>query len=691
MQSVTFPFIAAITLSLLVILSYLLVVFFIDDDIIIQMRKQKCEITWHFYTTKIGDSNKYLGNIVWRDIVWYTWFYILTPKEAAMKALKKLSFRTQVFLSLILLMILPSSVLYMIIGGNIAKSATREYYKTLETIMYQVNSNLTSILTNTTKIGDLHILNDNVRKILRTDYQTDYLKYSQDNSFMQDQFVQANRFDTNLVSCMFQSKYDYTFTYNILTAAGEKAAIENIEKYEQRARSAPYHTYFAPISQGHSNIISQRNVIPMVKILLDGYNYQEIGICYIEINFDAIEKIIDSAQTENNNIMIFDTDDNITYSSRNLAPSIRENDTFIETIDDFTRHLKDSKKIASQSLAIDGSPYLLNGMYNNLTGFTIIQLIDEDMVSAYSSQDFSGYFVTLVIILALGFMISIYLSHRLTSAIRKIYTEINRRNSADLSSLIIDDTLASIEIQKLVLSFNDLYERLTNSLKQNYDIKLNEQQMYIQMLQSQINHHFLYNTLNTIKSIAYIHGDKEIETIAISMSDLLHYNLKKNPVVTMAEEIQQVQNYLTIQNVRFQNKYIFECSIPTEFLELTIPAFILQPLVENAIDHGFKNKEGNCYISLSAQMTDGVLHLFLADNGSGMSEVALERIRATIASGNNGVGGGEDHHAIGILNVHLRIQGFYGKQYGLAIDSIPESGTVIDICIPYEDAEVRAR
>lgn len=691
MQSVTFPFIAAITLSLLVILSYLLVVFFIDDDIIIQMRKEKCEITWHFYTTKTGDSNKYLGNIVWRDIVWYTWFYILTQKEAAMKALKKLSFRTQVFLSLILLMILPSSVLYMIIGGNIAKSATREYYKTLETIMYQVNSNLTSILTNTTKIGDLHILNDNVRKILRTDYQTDYLKYSQDNSFMQDQFVQANRFDTNLVSCMFQSKYDYTFTYNILTAAGEKAAIENIEKYEQRARNAPYHTYFAPISRGHSNIISQRNVIPMVKILLDGYNYQEIGICYIEINFDAIEKIIDSAQMENNNIMIFDTDGNMTYSSRNLVPSIRENNTFIETIDDFTRHLKDSKKIASQSLAIDGSPYLLNGMYNNLTGFTIIQLIDEDMVSAYSSQDFSGYFVTLVIILALGFMISIYLSHRLTSAIRKIYTEINRRNSADLSSLIIDDTLASIEIQKLVLSFNDLYERLTNSLKQNYDIKLNEQQMYIQMLQSQINHHFLYNTLNTIKSIAYIHGDKEIETIAISMSDLLHYNLKKNPVVTMAEEIQQVQNYLTIQNVRFQNKYIFECSIPTEFLELTIPAFILQPLVENAIDHGFKNKEGNCYISLSAQMTDGLLHLFLADNGSGMSEAALERIRATIASGNNGVGGGEDHHAIGILNVHLRIQGFYGKQYGLAIDSIPESGTVIDICIPYEDAEVRAR
>lgn len=616
--------------------------------------------------------------------VCYTKFYILTKKEAVMKALKKLSFRTQVFFSLILLMILPSSILYMIIGGNIARSATREYYKTLETIMYQVNSNLTSILTNTIKIGDLHILNDNVRKILRTDYQTDYLKYSQDNSFMQDQFVQANRFDTNLVSCMFQSKYDYTFTYNILTAAGEKAAIENIEKYEQRARSAPYHTYFAPISQGHSNIISQRNVIPMVKILLDGYNYQEIGICYIEINFDAIEKIIDSAQTENNNIMIFDTDGNLTYSSRNLAPSIRENDTFIETIDDFTRHLKDSKKTASQSLTIDGSPYLLNGMYNNLTGFTIIQLIDEDMVAAYSSQSFSGYFVTLVIILVLGFGISIYLSHRLTSSIRKIYTEINRRNSADLSSLIIDDTLASIEIQKLVQSFNDLYERLTNSLRQNYDIKLNEQQMYIQMLQSQINHHFLYNTLNTIKSIAYIHGDKEIETIAVSMSDLLHYNLKKNPVVTMAEEIQQVQNYLTIQNVRFQYKYIFECSIPTEFLELTIPAFILQPLIENAIDHGFKNKEGNCYISLSAQMTDGVLHLFLADNGSGMSEETLKRIRHTIASGNNGTENGEDHHAIGILNVHLRIQGFYGKQYGLAIDSIPDSGTVIDICIPYE-------
>ena len=96
--------------------------------------------------------------------------------------------------------------------------------------------------------------------------------------------------------------------------------------------------------------------------------------------------------------------------------------------------------------------------------------------------------------------------------------------------------------------------------------------MHIQVLQAQINHHFLYNTLNVIKSLADIHNVPEIKTIAMCMSELLRYNLKKVPIVYLKEELLQIQRYMTIQNIRFPGKFSFDYDVPDEFLGLEIPA-----------------------------------------------------------------------------------------------------------------------
>lgn len=202
------------------------------------------------------------------------------------------------------------------------------------------------------------------------------------------------------------------------------------------------------------------------------------------------------------------------------------------------------------------------------------------------------------------------------------------------------------------------------------------------MLQFQINHHFLYNTLNVIKSLADIHSVPEIETISVCMSDLLRYNLERFPVALLKEELQQVNRYMTIQNIRFPGKFTFDCNIPSSLLEMPIPVFLLQPLVENSIEHGFGCRESNCYISITSHLEQGSLHLLIADNGNGIEPERLAALNRECADDAGREINDSKHHSIGIRNVCQRIRSYFGPSYGLSMESMAGEGTIIDIHLP---------
>ena len=167
------------------------------------------------------------------------------------------------------------------------------------------------------------------------------------------------------------------------------------------------------------------------------------------------------------------------------------------------------------------------------------------------------------------------------------------------------------------------------------------------------------------------------------MSELLRYNLKKVPIVLLKEELLQIQRYMTIQNIRFPGKFSFDYDVPDEFLGLEIPAFILQPFVENAVSHGFSEKEENCYISISANLEGNTLHFLIADNGQGMEKKELTELVDSLNKEIDFPADTASHHSIGIRNVQQRIQSYYGREYGLTIESFPGQGTLIDIALPY--------
>ncbi len=599
-----------------------------------------------------------------------------------MKKTKHLSYRTQIFIASLSLVIFPSTVLGLFAVNDSTRRVISEYSSSMAAITSQANLTLDTLLQDASKVSNMPILSEDIRRIMNTNYRDDYLSYARDSTVFRDYFSQTNQLNSNLEACIFESRYGYTFEYNTITALHAKMMSENIEKWTPIARELPNYTYFAPL-QNISGSGVDKTVLPMIKILRDKNNYKEIGVCYCEINFKPIKNIIVSAQSTENILLIYNADNELAFSS---SPALMQNpEEYAElllALSDFNESLTGKKGITEGELKVGRSRYRVNGCVNQTTNWHLVQFADNHIAYQIYRDNILHYAQIFVMCLVLGMFLAVLLSRNLTRSIFRLCRQIDSLRPEDGGQIDEQACGSNQELHKLVASFNHLSHRLTTSMQQNYQLQINEQKMRIQMLQFQINHHFLYNTLNVIKSLADIHSVPEIETISVCMSDLLRYNLERFPVALLKEELQQVNRYMTIQNIRFPGKFTFDCNIPSSLLEMPIPVFLLQPLVENSIEHGFGCRESNCYISITSHLEQGALHLLIADNGNGIEPERLAALNRECADDAGREINDSKHHSIGIRNVCQRIRSYFGPSYGLSMESMAGEGTIIDIHLP---------
>ncbi|MNJ53968.1 Sensor histidine kinase YehU [compost metagenome] len=224
-------------------------------------------------------------------------------------------------------------------------------------------------------------------------------------------------------------------------------------------------------------------------------------------------------------------------------------------------------------------------------------------------------------------------------------------------------------------------------------------------LQAHIKPHFLYNTLDTIHWMARRKGALDIAEMAESLSKLFRIGLSKgNVIIPLSDEIEHIRSYLQIQHVRYQNKLDYALRVAPEVQELSVLKLILQPIVENAIYHGIKERRGPGVIEVEAKELSGDLVMTIRDNGKGMTEEQLAALRRALeqvasseehaaASKTSGGHGGanpasgtiksdEETNGYGILNVQARIRLTFGDKYGLSLDSTLGEGTVVTVTHP---------
>ena len=212
-------------------------------------------------------------------------------------------------------------------------------------------------------------------------------------------------------------------------------------------------------------------------------------------------------------------------------------------------------------------------------------------------------------------------------------------------------------------------------------------QMQLNVLQNQINPHFLYNTLECIRSEALVNGQKGIARMAEHLSKYFRYCISNREIiVSLNEEIKNIQDYYAIQRFRFGEKVSMNIQVlRDEYYDCYLPKLTLQPLVENAIIHGIENSEGDGLIEIIVDGSDNSLFITVRDNGNGMPPEQLEKLNRDLAENNQSEKRESPHSGIAARNVNMRIRICFGKQYGLHYRSIYHQSTEVEIYIPRVD------
>jgi len=278
--------------------------------------------------------------------------------------------------------------------------------------------------------------------------------------------------------------------------------------------------------------------------------------------------------------------------------------------------------------------------------------------------------LTAAVLIAAGLII--LLSRSITKPIKMLSRAMEEVGQGNLETTYTVDS--EDEIGALSNTFNQMVEDMRTLINREYEQKVMKQSAEMKSLQMQINPHFLYNTLDTINWMARIQGIDDIGNMTSALGSLMRYSLSRKEFVTLSEELENLKNYVEIQNVRYGDKMTVLFDVAPGLMDYYIPKLLIQPILENAIVHGVEDKLEDSTITVTiGQEGAEELRIIVEDDGVGMTQEAIEKILSN--SGREK----RNHTSIGVNNVNRRIQMIFGREYGLIVQSELGAGTKITL------------
>ena len=389
------------------------------------------------------------------------------------------------------------------------------------------------------------------------------------------------------------------------------------------------------------------------------------GIFFVDLNYNSIRDLCERISLgQKGYIYILDRNGRIVYHpQQQLIYSGMKKELLSEVMDTEVSSLQTE----------DGRLYTISR--SEMTGWTVVGVsyVPELMAGADAAR--LTYMLVAMALFAVALVLAWLLSNEITKPVKALelsMKEVERGNFRHAALEVRDAN----EIGRLTHSFNLMTEEIENLMVQSEKEQRAKRKYELRVLQAQINPHFLYNTLDSIIWMAEWGKNQEVVKMTSSLARLLRRSISnEQEVVTIAEEIDYTEAYLTIQKMRYQDKLEYQIDVEPEILEERMIKLVLQPLVENAIYHGIKYKEGKGLIEIRGFRRDGNIVLQVEDDGRGMDaetkkHIFEKHVRDTKSNG------------VGVNNVSERIRLFYGAEYGLHYESEPGKGTTAEVVLP---------
>ena len=392
------------------------------------------------------------------------------------------------------------------------------------------------------------------------------------------------------------------------------------------------------------------------------------GVFFIDLNYSAISGLCDQSTVGTKGYaFILDAKGNIVYhpQQQQLYNELQtENISLIMDTDEDT---------VLTGTGNDGKLYSISR--SGKTGWTVVDCTNVKELLSKSRQAQSVYVLTAIILVIVALLFSRFMARSITLPIQKLRDSMKKVQEGDfsVSDVVVD---SKNEIGSLTKSFDVMTHRIHELMEQNVHEQEEKRKSELKALQSQINPHFLYNTLDSIIWMAEGKKNEEVVLMTASLARLLRQSISnEDEVVPIANEVEYARGYLTIQKMRYKDKLEFQIEVDSSILYIPLIKLVLQPIIENAIYHGLKYKESKGLLIVKGFMKDGNAVLQVIDDGVGMDEETLAHIydKHKVNYHSNGVG---------VYNVQKRLKLYYGEDYGITYTSELGKGTTATITIP---------
>ena len=415
---------------------------------------------------------------------------------------------------------------------------------------------------------------------------------------------------------------------------------------------------------GNPSIIGARTIRKVRELSL-----APLGTLIIRVDIEKIIQQLTYDTMENHKYLLITSGEKTVYSS---FPDL-----------DVSEGLADDKENGGyQVVKVDGKSYFVVFNKSPFTNWLYTNILPYEDVFKQVIQMRRIVILIFGALFLITMLISLWMAGNLTKPMQKLINQMKLVESGEF-----EETMAqSLELERgdeigtLQRKFLKMVQRIKNLIQENYTKQLLVKEAQLRALQAQINPHFLYNALESINWRAKINQQTEISQMIESLGNLLRNAMSdQQHLVTVNEELKLIQDYIHIQKVRFGSRLDFKIELDRRWEQLLIPKLILQPLVENAINHGLEQMIEPCTIRITATESGAFLFLKVEDNGPGIPPDLLRKLQMQETK--------PDNLGIGLKNIDERLKLVYGKEYGLTLTSQVGAGTRVMVKIPKEKVE----
>lgn len=406
------------------------------------------------------------------------------------------------------------------------------------------------------------------------------------------------------------------------------------------------------------SVILSKNTITHIVKINDPSNLTTKGLMLITFKLDELNSLF-KTYSNFNKVYVIGNDDSMIYNSTDNM-----NTKWLSKI---AKNLK-----TKEAFFRAGSDY-----YN-------VNYLDDGItvIGQVSRSNFMlpvTYYIALLLINLIVFGICegiIYIKvKKLNSRMNNTINAMERVKQGDLSTRIAESNFND-ELAYIDERFNEMCEELDLYIRKSYIAEINQKNAEMKHLQSQINPHFLYNTLEVIRMKAICSGNKDVGKMLYNLAVLFRSQLKEKDIITIEKELDYCRKYLDLFKFRYEDKFAYEIECDNNLLGNNIIKFILQPLIENYVVHGVRLSDDDNEMKIKIKDCGSIIEVHIIDNGKGISDEKLEEIKQKLSDKN------ANSDSIGIINVNQRLKNTYGEEYGVTFIEGLEIGTEILVKIP---------